>query len=561
MEASLQHAPQLKPAVFTFFVSREGVPMILFLEARASSRRMTAAWWRRARACLRRGPRTVSNAHVFLLASLFFLTPNAVFAISLEPLPAAMVIAGCLAIVAGLWPARQAALQLAAPVGARQFALCVAGGLALCLLGGEGHFFYSPSDWLVRDAVLADLVRDGPKALYQIDGQIYLLRAPLGMYLAPAAAGRLLGLPAAHLALLGQNAVIFGSILYLASLLAETRKVAFLLLMALSSGLDVLGAGLAEAIEAARTGAFFAVLDIEWWPKYFFAHPLQYSSFVTQLFWAPNHLAPGVWVALLVLLHARGEIGFATLLLSCAPLFLWSPLAVMGAAPFVGFFALRAPARRLDAARSVLVAAAIVGFSPVALYLLLDSGAVPSEWLILRQGFIGIYFIFILFEIPQAAVVLYAWRRTDAVDRGPLLLALALLLVIPLYSLGQFNDFAMRASIPALFLLAFSFARVAVSTPRDGGVLPTTIAALVLLGATTPTLRVVEALKGSYAVSDCNLATAWSKIAPTPLLTNYWARIEKVPGWMISLDAAPAPLTVEARKCWPDHRLRPDDRD
>lgn len=498
------------------------------------------------------------NAHVFLFASLLFALPNAVFATALRPLPAAMVSIGAAGVAALLWRGTRESRFLGASVDAVSLALCAALGVALCLLGGEGHFFYSTADWLIRDAVLADLVRGGTKALYRYQEQDYLLRAPLGMYLTPAAVGLVFGLGAAHLALLAQNSMLVGAMLYFAAALAEVRKAPFVLLLVMFSGLDILGVLAAEAMEAAKGEPFKTFSHIEWWSAYFSPIALQYSSFITQIFWVPNHMAPGWWFAIVLLLHVRGEIAFPALLAACPPLLLWSPLAVIGAAPFVAWLTVRMSLRRFFTVEMALAAMVGLCFAPVALYLAMDAGAVPHEWLAFRDGFARTYVSFILVEIPQAAVIVYAWRKIAGPDRAPLALALVLLLGIPLYRFGLNNDFVMRASIPALFLLAFSFARLAVSTPRDDSAFPTVISSLVLISAATPMLELKNAFNGAYAISGCSFVTAWSKADAYTLPTNYWARQEKAPAWLMSLDDAPAPLAVETRRCWPDHPLLDD---
>ena len=126
-------------------------------------------------------------------------------------------------------------------------ALSLSVGLAFCLLGGEGHFLFSETDWLTRDAVLADLVRSGTTVLYHYDVQNYVLYAPLGMYLLPSAVGRLYGFFAAHINLLGQNTVIFGVIFYLVAGLGGLRALPFILFLIGVGGLDMRGVSAAEA--------------------------------------------------------------------------------------------------------------------------------------------------------------------------------------------------------------------------------------------------------------------------------------------------------------------------
>ena len=83
----------------------------------------------------------------------------------------------------------------------------MATGFALCILGGQGHIFYAAEDWLTRDAVLADLAAM-PLPAYPWNGETWILRAPLGMYVLPGAVGRLASLGAAHAFMLIQNACL-----------------------------------------------------------------------------------------------------------------------------------------------------------------------------------------------------------------------------------------------------------------------------------------------------------------------------------------------------------------
>lgn len=499
----------------------------------------------------------VSNFHLFFAAALVFLLPNAIFATALRPAAAAPVLLGCAACVAILWRPRRANVFLAAPIDAARFSLCLAFGVVFCMLGGEGHFFYATMDWLIRDAVLADLVDNGLAVVYRYEGQDYLLRAPLGMYMIPAMAGRLWGLYGAHLALLAQNSFILGAIVYFVTRLARVQMAPMLLLFVFFSGLDIVPILLAEAIEMAKGEPFLPFTHIEWWGDYFSAVRLQYSSHVTQLFWVPNHMAPGWWFSVLALLHVRGEIELGALLVSFAAMLLWSPLAMMGAAPFLLLFALELGPRRIFSPRILAACAAGLLFLPIALYLTMDAGAVPHEVLLTRDGFALRYVLFLAVEIPQAAIVLYAWNKVEPSDRRILALALALLAVIPMYSVGVSNDFVMRASIPPLFLLAFAFARIAVLTPRDNGRFATTISVIVILSFATPMLEIKQALRQNYAVSDCNLVTSWSKGDASVLPTNYWARVEKIPAWLMTAQSS-SPLTLEDRKCWPDHPFLQD---
>lgn len=501
----------------------------------------------------------LTNFHLFFVAALAFILPNAIFATALRPLPAAITLLGCAGAAALLWRARSSSPLLGAPVDVPQFGLSLALGLALCMLGGEAHFFHATRDWLFRDAVMNDLVKNGLTVLYQWEGQDYLLRAPLGMYMVPALMGRAFGLYAAHLTLLAQNALVLSALLYFIATLAGVKKTPFLLLLIAFSGLDILPILAAEAREMWKGEDFMPFAHIEWWGEYFSPIRLQYSSHLTQLFWVPNHMLPGWWFSLLALLYVRKEIELPILLVSFATMLFWSPLSMMGAAPFLAFFALEKLPRNLFAPGVFAACAVGLLFLPIALYLSMDAAAVPHEVLLTREGFAWRYLFFLEIEIPQAIVVLYAWNKVEPCDRRMLALSLVLLLLIPLYRIGVSNDFVMRVSIPPLFMLAFAFARIAVLTPRDNGRFATCISVLVILSAATPLLEIKQALRQPFAISDCNVVTSWYKGDPSMLPTNYWARVEKTPEWLMSPARAPAPLTIEDRKCWPDHLFLPDE--
>lgn len=496
----------------------------------------------------------LSNRAVLRLTAALFILPNALFAAVLSWPAALLVVAGCALGFATLWRTPVAGV-LAAPLDARALSLCLALAAALCVIGGEGHFFYAQTDWLWRDAVLNDLVKNGFSVLYRLDDRTYLLRAPLGMYLTPALVGRFLGLHAAHLALIAQNALALGAVLYLVAQIANVRRTPLVLLILVFSGADVLPNLVAALEETIRTGTFPALGVSEWWTNYWLKSPIQFSSHLTQIAWVPNHMLPGWWFATLSLLYVRREVDLAALGVTFAALLMWSPLAMMGALPILALFALGLKLRDLVAPRLLIGAAGAAMLLPIVIYLTADAGAVPRTFLLATPGFALVYIAFLIVEIPQAGVIACAWDKVAPADRRLLILSIAVLVLIPLYGVGEANDTVMRASIAPLFILAFSFARVAVLTPRDNGPFATIIGVMTLLTFATPMIVLKEALQTPYAISDCNLLTTARKTAPQTLATNYFARSGKIPSWLMTLGGAP--LTVEDRKCWPDHPLLP----
>jgi hypothetical protein len=501
--------------------------------------------------------RGLANIRLLQAQALLFLLPNAIFAAWIQGVPGAILAIGCLAsilLIGKIAPQGDDSSMLGAPIAGGELAICLALAVALCLLGGEAHLFYANHDWLIRDAVLSDIAHRGFPIFYRLEQQDYLLRAPLGMYLTPALVGRTLGLNAAHLALLAQNAALTATILYFVAQLAKPRKFAVLAVVVLFSGLDILPMLLKAAAIFVQTANLVIFWGLESWAPLL----LQYSSHLTQLFWTPNHALPGWWFAILALLWARSEIDISLLIVSFAALLLWSPLAMMGAAPFVAYFALSRPLRNILSAPTLLAAAAAVCFVPIAIYLTVDAGAVPHRWMFGVEGFVATYFIFLAIEIPHSLVLAAAWSWIDRTDRRILALAIALLAAIPFYSIGTSNDFVMRASIVPLFLLAFAFARVASLAPRDNGALAACIAAIVIISAATPLFEIKRAFIGAYAISDCNLATSIQRWGSKEVGPNYFASAAAAPAWLQPTTSDR--VLVESRRCWPDHPVLDDKR-
>jgi len=380
-------------------------------------------------------------------AVAYLALPNLVFLGGWLRTPYA--VAGCalllLAIVASL---RAREITWRAPFPLPTMLLVAATGFAWAAFGGAGHFLYANTDWLVRDAVLADLVRSAwPPSYGLLDGDPLILRTALGYFLPAAALGSLFGAGLADGLLYAWTGL--GAALFLLLLPLPQRpgaRLALVLAVAvLFSGMDAVGVALVAGYLPAPP------LHLEWW-----AHPLQYSSHTTQLFWVPNHALPA-WVATALLYrHWREPAFWPAAILIAALLPLWTPFAAMGIAPFLACLA----ADRLHRGLSLrLPLAAIV---PVFLLLLLDARylSLSFEAVAASTGadvtfdpasHLLKYARFVLLEFALLAVGLLAVVRDS---RGLCWISFAVLAALPLLSFGPSNDLVMRASIPSLAMLA-----------------------------------------------------------------------------------------------------------
>ena len=359
------------------------------------------------------------------------------------------------------------------------------------VLGGTAHLFYANADWHTRDAVLHDLVvAPWPVGYGPWQGTDSLLRTTLGYFLPAALFGKLLGVSAAHYALMVWTAL--GTSLFLLqvqSLLPAKRGASLaLLVVVLFSGLDVIGWLLGYGERFIRH--WTPTMHLEWWALFY-----QYSSMTTQLFWVPNHALAG-WLAIgLLLRHRRDSALDALLPLLMVAVLLWSPLTAAGLAPFVlwqaGSGALRERSLRLLHPK-VWLPALLAGVL-VAAYLTLDSGGIDKG---LASNVDALRLLRLAqFFLLEAGLIGFA---VLAIRPEPLcVLALLILAGLPFVHLGPSNDLVMRASIPALTVLAIDscLALFEPATGRRALVRNVLLPLLLVIGAVTPLQEIARAVR------------------------------------------------------------------
>lgn len=317
------------------------------------------------------------------------------------------------------------------------FAVCVALSAILFVLGGEGRLFYANTDWQVRNSVLHDLVEYPWPYVYTVRATPDLLRAPLGMYLAPALAGKVLGQDAAQWALVLQNSLFLGTLLALGSTLFAAGRPRWIALGVFIgfSGMDILGAMLAGLRLSGH---------LEWW------NVAQFSSTVTLAYWVPQHALAGWAGALLFLLWRENRIPLAAFLVPLPLLAIWSPLGLMGAIPFAAFAGVETLVRRRLTVADFLMPFATALFAiPGLLYLAAGSGAVGGQ---ANQLPLSAY---IALEIIDVVPILLAVAfQRPRFGNAVFALVAALLLAAPFGQVGHHQDFPMRFSIAPLAVLA-----------------------------------------------------------------------------------------------------------
>ena len=491
----------------------------------------------------------IRDRAIVAFVSILVFVPSALFATALRPIPALAVMAGCVGALSLLvWQTTTARTDgLGAPANLPRLAACVTLAFAIFLLGGETHLFFSTPDWLIRDAVLADLVRHGFPVAYRVGDADYLLRAPLGMYMLPAVVGRALGLFAAHMTLLVQNALFLGAIFYLMwSMGRGWRHLAVLILFA---GLSWVGVLLRLASQQKPGVPFWLQWGLDGW------HPLfQYSGSIVQFFWVPNHALPGWWLATLFLLQRRSSIDLATIGVSIAGLCFWSPLAIVPAVPWLLYSAVT-NWRSILSPRIWIGLAAAACFLPILAYLVAASGSIAHGRTLDDPHFAFWYALFILLQLPALIFLAIFWRHVPRELRALVVVNALVLLALPCIHFGPRNDLVMRGSIASLAIVAFAFGSVLVELTDKRAI--GAVAGWMLVLATLPSavVEIGRALSTPrYALSACSLMEASRATGDSGVPTNYVAPRDSVPRWLLDADAASG-VPIERRSCWPD--LRP----
>ena len=404
-------------------------------------------------------------------------------------------------------------------------------GITWSVFGGAGHFFYANFDWIIRDAVLRDLVVSAwPPGYGDLEEGGMILRAPLAYYLPAALVGTVIGLPFADLALYGWTAL--GTILFITLLPLPTKSHGWLLaclcLLVLFSGLDILG-WLTTGASTPAQGS-----HLEWWAGLF-----QYSSNSTQLFWVPNHALPG-WIAMaLFFRHWRypGYFNFAPL--SFALLQLWSPFAALGMVPFYALW-LITEHKNIQWKLSCWVPAGILMLA-TAPYLLMGINAIPASTtaqtnLLSLNQFLVLYILFMTYEFLFLYILVFHKENLR------LLIVTGVTLVsLPLFNFGPANDLVMRASIPALMMLCILTMRALRQYPRYSLSKRMLLGLVLALGAVTPIQEIIRAIhKDPWSPRlDASLYEAAEHALPP----HYAAPLASSPPWWTLLKAPTQSLT------------------
>lgn len=357
-------------------------------------------------------------------------------------------------------PASASSVPSRFPYLALIFVLC----LLWCAASGLGGFVVQASDWSKHNILLQDLIERSWPVCYTFDGETGVLVYYLAGYLLPAAIGKFTSFDFAQIVLLFWSALgIFLTVVSFYRALGKDKPSAlfwiflfFFLFATLSKPLSYIY-GLVAPDDVAD--------GVHWLSK---AVLVQYSPNIISLRWVfPQFITPSLCVALLL----ENRYRYSVWGLIAVPLILYSTFAFIGfAALLVLLFVFDLLTQGGPKKKRFLKCLSIPNVASFFLALVLSAYIAcnflqpkPED---AQMGFSFVDYsqhplVFILFQLAWLIWVFLILRKEYA---NPLLWSTCILLfLIPFVSMGRWNDFCMRTSIPLLSLLCFLVVKVFLS--------------------------------------------------------------------------------------------------
>lgn len=353
---------------------------------------------------------------------------------------------------------------------------------------GIGGYMFQNDDFYYRNAILKDLINHDWPVFFSPDeagtDSPLALVYYFGYFLPSALTGKIINFDFALFALWLWT--FAGITLIWLNINVRLKKISILpvIFLIFFSGADIIGTLI--------FGKPFSITDhIEWW-----ASSWQYSSMTTQLFWVFNQAVPA-WLVISIFLFQKKKNMLVFLL---GILFFYSPMPFVGSLPF---FVYKMIINRKDWIKDLFSVENIIGggITGIIAFLFLSTNIAGNQIsfyaLNIQDIFKFIIFLILEFLILSALMI---WNNKKNILFW---ISAVCLLVFPLILVGIKEDFGMRASIPALFILMI----LAMDSLAFNGkkAVKTAIILILCIGAVTPVLEINRSLlserEGKYDYS------------------------------------------------------------
>lgn len=356
------------------------------------------------------------------------------------------------------------------------------------LLSGIGEFGLQSGDFDGRNAIFHDLINHNwpvrydysvQPAMQNLFGQSGAMVYYFLFWLPAALVGKFFGWQIANLFLFSWSFVGLLLVVYLISRKVGRASVWIVVAFIFFSGMDIIFAryfnGGSSVINRSEPVGFLNSIlmdilstnQIEWWANLLF----QYSSITTQLYNVFNQAIPAWIVTLLILNQSQRK----------SHIFIYSLLVLFAPLPFIGLFPFVlqksiSPGINWEtwfanynfekqkirtqlvsffkenlSFQNVIVGGIVMIISFTFLYSNTGNHEYGFIWKFYPQigNLVVLYITFCMVEFLILGLLIYK----DNSDKGLLILTLILLLLVPIFKYGAWNDFSTRVSIPPLIIL------------------------------------------------------------------------------------------------------------
>lgn len=327
-----------------------------------------------------------------------------------------------------------------------------------CYFAGLGGFWYQSWDHNWRNAIFRDLINYSWPLYYKtIDAAMVYY---MGYWLPSAVFAKIfLFVSSAFSFFIGNVFLLLYSVVGVFLLFAHILKavevkscfkaISVILFIVLFSGMDIVGVQL--------PGAYKYMWHIEWWAAY-----AQFSSLTTVLFWVFNQGLPA-WLLTMLFYNNKNKVeNFGLIAILC---FFCSPLPFMGLSVFLIVYTiknlideyikkqLKNYIFKVFSFQNIIAVFCITPI--VALYFLSNhstaaNGVIGSMTSHYNLLFMSIMVIFFMLEAGVYLILLFIQYKKDLMYY----IVFISLMLCPFIKVGYNADFCMRASIPALLILA-----------------------------------------------------------------------------------------------------------
>lgn len=348
---------------------------------------------------------------------------------------------------------------------------------------GIGGFSYQNGDFWARNSVFSDLVNYKWPIIFENGNAFCYYFA----YWIPAAfVGKIFGMGIANIFLYFFTIIYVTTIVYLLQRITKKNVYLVFSVLVLFSGLDIVGTIIHEQ-------SFVLGDHIEWWAKYF-----QYSSMTSCLYWVFNQILP-IWLIVCLLLNTKSK---KMNLALCSLLFAYSPWATIGIVPIAIIDVLKLKKVKIleNIKQNIISNCDIVNILVVlwmliiygSFYLSCDTSSSGGSFIWEVYGWqngdlVKTYLLFVIIEFG-----IYVRLTFSKYCKNKMYLtSIILLLLIPMYHISDANDFCMRASLPALFILMIFVIQGISFDKKINSIL---IIIVLLIGSVTPVSEIYRSV-------------------------------------------------------------------